>query len=86
MAETTTYDEHVRCSWRLFHGVSQIVALCFTVFRLLQFDPFAPLYSELKFASNKKTFKKFFFEFNHTMLAYRKESKVCSDRMYNQTR
>jgi len=42
----------------------------------LQFDPFAPLYSELKFASNKKTFKKYFFEFNRTMLAYRKESKA----------
>ena len=47
-----------------------------------QFDPFAPLYAELKFASNKKTFKKYFFEFNRTTLAYRKESKASCCSMH----
>ena len=48
----------------------------------VQFDPFAPLYAELKFASNKKTFKKYFFEFNRTTLAYRRESKASYKSYY----
>jgi len=53
------------------------VTVCSAVI-VTQFDPFAPLYAELKFASHKKTFKKYFFEFNRTQLAYRKESKATT--------
>ena len=49
---------------------------------LLQFDPQFSLFTEFKY-SEKKSFKKYYFEFSQYRLSYHKDTKVCDVTLWN---